>query len=150
MSHGKIASYDSSRGEASLRYRRADHVAWRRIDEEMVLVDLVAKEMIGLNAGGGEVWQLFETPRDEARIARQLAAVSADAVNAADVAAFVSELATLGLLVTTSEPSEAAAATVSPLSNSPQVLWREEVRQAAGTCAFLPGSSPLCNQAPFS
>ncbi len=133
-----------------MRYRRADHVAWRQIDDEMVLVDLVAKEMLGLNAAGGEVWEHFGIPRDAEQMAQALTA-SNDALSAAEVEGFVSQLVSLGLLVASAGPSEAGSLpVVSALPCSPQVLWREEVRQAAGTCAFLPGSSPLCNQAPFS
>ena len=134
-----------------MNYRRADHVAWRRIDTEMVLVDLVAKEMLGLDADGGEVWDLFDQARDGGGVALAVAGASAGAVDAVQVETFIDELVTLGLLVATSEPTKAVAlCDVPQLSAPPRVLWREEVRQAAGTCAFLPGSSPLCNQAPFS
>lgn len=147
-----------------MKYQRATHVAWRRIDDEVILVDLAAKDMVGLNLSGGELWRLFEQPRDGQVLARAIAERSDGALLDEDVIAFIADLVDGRLLIVASgpvavprggaseEPSGAADEDVEipRLREPPRLLWREAVRQAAGTCAFLPGSGPLCNQAPFS
>lgn len=136
-----------------MKLRRAEHIAWRQIDNEWILVDLAAKEMFGLDGAAAALWLAFESPQDTATLLASVASASQDAVEVEQLEAFVQQLVDAHLLVAFDKPVPVGDA-LEPLdlrlSSPPQILWREEVRQAAGTCAFLPGSGPLCNQAPFS
>lgn len=136
-----------------MKLRRADHIAWRQIDDELILVDLAAKEMFGLDEAAALLWRAFEGPQDVAALLASVVEASHGAVDAESLERFVQQLVDAHLLVVSEGPAPVADASKPlglALSAPPQVLWREAVRQAAGTCAFLPGSGPLCNQAPFS
>ena len=40
-------------------YRPADHVTYRRLDDEMVLVNLRTNRIFTLNASGTRIWELI-------------------------------------------------------------------------------------------
>ena len=135
-----------NRGHIEMMYRRADHTAWRNLGDETVLVDLAANEMYGLNPTAGYVWQALEGSVDLNELAARLENVTCEQLKS-----FCSELFGLGLLVEADPVSdEAESVPVPEESEPPALLWRESIRQAAATCAFLPAQNPLCVQAPFS
>ena len=125
------------------------------VGEEMVIINLDAKIMYGLNESGAFLWQRIETVSD----VDQLSALtkSSDGINPFDEAilqGFFEELEELKLLRRI-EPSDVVPSLpveVGQLEEltPPRILWSEEVRQIAATCAFLPAMNPLCNQVPFS
>lgn len=135
-----------------MKYRRADHIAWRQIDEELILVDLAAKEMYGFDLAAAALWHAFEQPFDGRELSSAVAQESSGQISPCDIESFLQRLVELHLLVAVEGPHAACGEALEPpsLTAPPQILWQEAVRQAAGTCAFLPGSGPLCNQAPFS
>ncbi len=140
-----------------MTYRRAEHTAWRDLGDETVVVDLTAHQMFGLNPTAGYLWQALDGTVSLERLAEELAAVGGR-VELADLERFCAELVELALLAAADPaPREEAAALPPPPEaaerqppTAPAILWREAIRQAAGTCAFLPTMSPLCNQVPFS
>jgi hypothetical protein len=80
---------------------RADDVAYREIDSEMVLVSASSSRIYSLTAVGGFVWQRADGSRTVASLADEVSAtfeVEADQA-AADVAAFVEDLRREGLFV---------------------------------------------------
>jgi hypothetical protein len=83
-----------------VRPQRNASVVFDTVDDKAVLVDPSGRELITLNRVGTLVWQLLDGSRDLADLSRAVAtdfpAVPADRV-AADVEAFVTELALLGL-----------------------------------------------------
>ena len=110
--------------------------------------------MYGLNPTAGYLWQASDGASSLERLAQHLAGEGAPAPELGALERFCAELEELGLLerVDGGPESEEAAELPSPPEavEAPEILWREEVRQAAGTCAFFPTKNPLCNQVPFS
>src|SRR4051812_30193920 len=43
-----------------MSFRRASHVAWRKIGDETVLIDLKTKKLYGLNPSGGFFWHALD------------------------------------------------------------------------------------------
>ncbi len=142
-------------------YQRSRHTAWRQIAGETVLLDLEKKKMYGLNPTTGFVWQSLETAADlDGMLAALAAGDATPALGRGDLEAFLAELLELGLvhegdaLEDRSEDrpkDRPETATELPEALEPPcILWREEVEQIAGTCAFLPAMNPLCTQVPFA
>ncbi len=116
----------------------ARHVAWRKIAEEFIVLDLSKRVMMGLNDSGGELWQQFSQARH----------VDMDLLKHSPSRAFVMEMKDRGLLVETETLGDLC---IWPKSDeSAAVSWQEAMQQVAGTCAFVPAQTPLCNQNPFS
>jgi hypothetical protein len=118
--------------------RRAEDVAWRRIDRETVVVHLSRHWMFALNESGGSLWEALAAPLEGDRLTRLLS----DPV----ATAFLADLAAEGLV----ESDGPLPAALAPPPNgddpaAPRIEWREEVRRFAGQCNFLPGESPFCN-----
>ncbi len=133
-------------------YRRSRQTAWRTIGDETVLLDLEKKQMYGLNPTAAFVWQTLDSmpDSDAALEALRRTGVSPE-LERDEIETFLEELLDLGLVVE-AEPGERPGADVEPPAEleAPKILWREEVEQIAGTCAFLPAMNPLCIQAPFA
>ncbi|MCL4838321.1 MAG: hypothetical protein KJ058_10200 [Thermoanaerobaculia bacterium] len=108
-------------------YRRAAHVAWRRIGDETVCVNLATKEMVGLDPAGGAVLERCAEPRSAGELL-SLFAPGAGAEPGA-LAAFCAELADLGLLVpladTSGDTAEKPGAEGAIPWGPPRVLWHE-------------------------
>lgn len=136
-----------------MRYLRSRDTAWRTVADETIVIDLEAKLMYGLNETAAFVWHSIETLPDLRQLARLIA--EGDEVSAADLEVlerFCAELEGLGLLRRAEDHEAGAPRPVEVRrpgdSSPPRILWREEVRRLAATCAFLPGMNPLCNQVP--
>jgi hypothetical protein len=113
-----------------MTYRRVRNVAWRRIGEDTLLVNLARRRMLAVNGAGGAVWE---------------ALARGAAVSPGEAVAFLADLEAEGVVerVATEEAADAV-----PLSGggAPAVVWREELNQLGGACAFHPGEGDLCNQ----
>ncbi len=135
-----------------MRYQRSPQTAWRTIADETVLLDLVKKQMYGLNPTAAFIWQNLEAT-DLGDLLRDLGASGeVTAFGREELDAFLAELLDRGLAREAAGPVEPAEAAVEPPAElePPRILWREEVEQIAGTCAFLPAMNPLCTQVPFA
>jgi hypothetical protein len=128
-----------------IRYRRADHIAWRRVGEETILVHLDRKRMLALNAAGGLVWEALAEPRDIVEIARVLLGPP-DEAGLRRVEAFLQELGREGVLggdPPAGAPPPGAAPDSTP--GAPAIAWREAITPfAAGTCGLHPGQGGPC------
>lgn len=134
-----------------MRYRRARQTAWRTIADEMVLLDLERKRMVGLNPTAAFVWQTLDEMADSEAMLRALAAGGRPAFGIRELDAFLEKLVALGL-AQRGEPEKREPAAFEPPEDlePPRILWQETVEQIAATCAFMPGQSELCNQVPFA
>ena len=133
---------DSESAKTSARFRRANHVAWRRIGSETVVLDLKGKRAFGLNEPGGMVWQaIADLPDGVSGVV---------ATSEPEAQAFLAELAGLGLVEAMPEETPASVATPAvALVDSPKVAWSDEIRSfGAGTCGFVPGGGGTCRGNP--
>lgn len=128
--------------------RRAAHTAWRRLGEETIVVDLTGRRILGLDPVGGWIWAQLD-----GRELSVIAGAIADLANApadprAVVDGFVSSLAQLGL-VEEGELLGPCPIYEAPTSYElPGVVWNEALQQAAASCGFITGQTPLCTQVP--
>ena len=79
----------------------ADRVTWRRVGDELVVLDLVASAYLSVNDTGAAVWELLDrgSPRVDL-VAALLEAFEVDEATAAsDVDEFIADLSGRGLLV---------------------------------------------------
>lgn len=123
--------------------KHAGHVAWRQVGEEFIVLDLKQRRMLGLSPGAAVLWQAFGQPR----CATSLIELQPEHWTSASLS-LLTELQELELLVTTSEELHPEPLPV--IDEEPEILWREGMQQVAGTCAFFPAQSNLCNQNPFN
>lgn len=142
-------------GRSNLAYQRNANTAWRTIAGETIVVQLFSKEFFGLNETGADVWNALDGSVSLGDLADRLR------IAPKDLAAFCAELAELELIEVVGDGAlapETAPAMAAPTSSGPQtdaaepprIVWREEIRQVAASCAFHPATNPVCNQAPFS
>ncbi len=140
-----------------MKYRRARQTAWRTIAGETVLLDLAGKRMYGLSPTAAFIWLALETGTDSDRLLRAIRRGRDADFGSREIETFLAELAARGLAEEVRDPvpedrdqrPEVAPEPPAELE-APAILWREEVEQIAGTCAFFPSTNPICNQAPFS
>jgi len=111
-----------------MRYQRVKNVAWRRIGDETVIVNLGRRRMLAVNEAGGAVWE---------------ALARGGAVAPGEAAPFLADLEAEGVVERLGD-EEGAAVTV---PGTPTVLWREELHHFGG-CGFVPDESELCNSNP--
>ena len=113
-----------------MRYQRIKNVAWRRVGEETVIVNLGRRRMLAVNEAGGSVWEA---------LARGASVLPGEA------ASFLEDLEAEGVVERLAE-EDGTAVPVSP-GGAPAVVWREELHHFGG-CSFLPGQGDLCDQNP--
>jgi len=129
--------------------RRAAHTAWRRLGEELVVIDLDANLVYGLDQPGGQVWELLGEGRGLGEIAAAIASEATEGEPLQAVERFLAELAAAGLVEGVSEPA-AAAPPADPASvSSPRILWRERVQRFGGSCGLRPGQGTPCGGKPL-
>jgi len=78
--------------------RRSDRTAWQNFDQELVILDVPTRILLGVNTVGGLVWDRLDGQRPLGEIARAIAdeyQQSADQV-LQDVLSFVQDLAKRG------------------------------------------------------
>ncbi len=124
-----------------MRTVHAPHVAWRKIGEEFVILDLAKKEMLGLNSPAGIIWSMFHEPCE---IESFLVFINEPLRKA--TRHFFDNLIQRGLLIETDK--QAILGPYPTIIEEPEITWQETMQQVAGTCASLPAQNPLCNQVP--
>lgn len=130
---------------SSLVYERANHVAWRCLGEETIVVDLRANTIVALNASGGLIWAALSEPLALENL------VELTASEAGAVEFFLVDMVRRGLLAPVAGRGVAASAPpgVGAGSGPPAVIWTEKLHSfAAASCAQLPDQSDICNQVP--
>lgn len=144
-----------------MKYRRSRQAAWRTIADETVVLDLERKRMYGLNPAAACIWQALGRDEGPGDLLRAIAGEGEPPFGEREITTFLNELVSLELVEEQPLPIEGgderagsieASSNFGPLDElePPGILWREDVEQIAGTCAFLPAQNPLCTQAPFS
>ncbi|MBI4396145.1 MAG: PqqD family protein [Elusimicrobia bacterium] len=86
--------------------RYAKHVAWRKIDCEIVILDLEARQYFSLNGTASQVWELIGKGLSEEVIAEELADAYHQDVSAVrrDVTALIKRLKAENLVSSESDP----------------------------------------------
>jgi hypothetical protein len=115
-----------------MRYQRVKDVAWRRMGEETVIVNLARRRMLAVNEAGGAVWD---------------ALAEGASVLPGEAAPFLADLEAEGI-VERLGVDEAGAAVAVPPGWAPTVVWREELNHFGGACALLPAQGGPCSQNP--
>jgi hypothetical protein len=79
---------------------RTDDLAWREIDDEVILLDLRSAEYLRLNESGSLLWMLLQPGRTAGQLAESLAERFdlSDEQAVTDVAGFLESCGTKGLL----------------------------------------------------
>lgn len=150
-----VSSVRGFEGPYNVVYRRSSNTAWRTIVGETIVVHLDAKEFFGLNETAADVWNALDGAADTGALSSRFG------IPPKDVEAFFVELRGVGLVDLVEDDtasSEVARDTETPIAGGmrtegvdpPRIVWREEIRQVAATCAFLPGQNPLCVQVPMT
>jgi len=117
-----------------MAYRRADHVAWRALGEETVVVDLRSNWMYGLNETGGRVWEALEESVEPETLAASLGLSGSELERALmAIEDFLAELCSADLVeaIGTSQPTSRESARVGEASVTfvpPAILFSEEIR----------------------
>jgi hypothetical protein len=135
--------------------RRANHVAWRRVGEETVLVHLKDKKIYVLNSSGGFFWHRLDGQLGARDLLATLAVDEPIPDNApSHLESFLADLEAADLVVTGDRPNDTfpknATSPDYPLPGfvPPELVWQEEIRNFGASCAFLPAGGPPCDSAP--
>jgi hypothetical protein len=135
--------------------RRANHVAWRRVGEETVLVHLKDKKIYVLNSSGGFFWHRLDGERGASELVATLdieEPIPDDA--SSHLESFLADLEAADLVATDDGANESRSRTDVapnyPLPGfvPPELVWQEEIRNFGASCAFLPAGGPPCDSAP--
>ena len=129
---------------------RAAHTAWRRLGDEVVVINLDVSMIYGLDDRGGRLWESIGDGCDVASLAAVLVGEAENGDGLGAVTRFLAELAAAGLVSggpTLSGPGRTPKAANS--SNvSPRILWREKVQRFGGNCGLRAGQSSTCTARP--
>ena len=80
--------------ETKETFKAAPNVAWRKIENEVIILDLETSDYFSLNEVGTRIWELLQEGKDEDSVAEVIEAeYEIDKKNAKkDVAAFLKQL----------------------------------------------------------
>lgn len=129
---------------------RSAHTAWRRLGDEVVVIDLDASMVYGLDDRGGRVWESIGDGCDVASLAAVLVGECKNGDGLGAVARFLAELAEAGLVSFEMALVKDGARPAAPASAqaSPRILWRERVQRFGGTCGLRPAQGTPCGGKP--
>ncbi len=123
-----------------MRVRRSQKVAWRRLGDEMIVVNLARSEVVALNDSGGLVWEsLCDSPGTDSHAASDLSDTPSEGCGN-PVASFVEELIHLGLVETCdAEGGMMVASRLERMAgDQPRVLWKEPMQSVVQQVASPP------------
>ena len=135
-----------------MTYRRANHLAWRALGEETLVVDLRANRMFGLNETGGLVWQALEESGEPAYLAASLGLSGGEIERALMlIEAFLAELHSADLVeaTATSEPPSRHSVQIQVVDGTfvpPAIVFREEIRNFGQSTSQICFGDPSCDQ----
>jgi len=118
--------------EPAQHFCAVPHLARRRIEDQVVVLDLRSSRIYGLNPSGGEVLEALQNPLTVGQIAERFIAAETEAPSVpGELSQFIESLAALGLVDRCPPPLEVTRlASVSDLATpwtTPGLLWQEEV-----------------------
>jgi len=135
-----------------MAYRRADHVAWRALGEETVVVDLRSNRMYGLNETGGLVWEALEENDEPVALAASLGLSGRELEQAQMlIERFLAELHSADLVepIATSESTSRHSAPVERVDGPfvpPALVFSEEIRNFGQSTSQICFGDPSCDQ----
>jgi len=108
------------------------HLARRRIEDEVIVLDLHRSRIYGMNPSAGAVLEALQRPQTVPQIAAHITpAGTAESTVCGELERFVAELAALGLIARCPTVAEAEATAPAPAIAAawtpPALLWQEEV-----------------------
>ncbi len=134
-----------------MKVERTQGLAWRKIGDEMVVINLAGHRIFGLDSLGGRIWEALEEPQEITDLAAIAVADAPEGLNVSEaVRRYIADLAHEGLVQIAGErlePIDEDNVIEFPL---PKIEWREGLQRFAGACAFHPGQALLCDQQPFN
>ena len=139
-----------SAGVGKAEVQRSAHTAWRRLGDEVVVIDLDTSMVYGLDDRGGRVWESIGEGCDVASLAAVLVGEAANGDGLGAVERFLAELAEAGLVSGEIGPTGIVGTPAAPgaAGASPRILWRERVQRFGGTCGLRPAQGTPCGGKP--
>ena len=110
-------------------FRRAEHLAWRRVVDETVVLDLESRRVFGLAAEAAALLAALAAPRNLTELVRQLAADEDEATAGARLSRSLAELCAEGLVVAEGAAALACAGSRAGDAAEPAVLWQEQLEE---------------------
>ena len=128
-----------------MSYRRTRHLAWRKILEETVVIDLKSRQALAVNDSGAWILDALDRPRTSAALARGLSAAAATGSD--DVERFLEQLVRGGLAEPSSDVSDATELPPPPVpGEAPRILWQEPLEAVVHASPSMNIGEPTCNQ----
>ncbi|QKK02957.1 MAG: hypothetical protein HND55_10060 [Pseudomonadota bacterium] len=135
---------------------RNPQLAWREIGDETVVIDLDANWMYGLSPSAGYLLRQMDDCALDPQHLLGTPGGTLDHERHSAWTVFIDELIECGLLVAADlgqvRPLDAAQRSALQewiaTASSPQLLWREEIRNFGQSGAFCPGQSAACDANP--
>jgi len=123
-------------------YRRAPNLAWRKVVDDTIVVDLEKRHVVGLNDAGAWVLEALEQPRSSAELAEALAT---DAVTTGD---FLTSLTEAGVIeAVAAGPGESSLPVIDTARfAAPRVLWRETLEAVVHVSPSMDVGELGCDQ----
>jgi len=122
-----------------MQLRRSEGLAWRKLGDETIIINLRKRMMYGLNSEAGAIWDAMDSGVEIETVLSS---------GAESVEGFVRDLVAEGLA---NGPVNLPGRRRPGVSDSgPRVMWKEEVQQFAGGCGFQAGQGGICDNAPLS
>lgn len=139
--------------EVWMVYRRTDHVAWRTLGNETVVVDLSANRMYGLNESGGRVWEALGEEADPESLVGRLGLTGEDIErNLLPIRDFLTELSAAGLVEAESDTAVEDGMDSAPRREegrdpaAPKIVFSEEIRNFGQSTNMICFQDPKCDQ----
>lgn len=130
-----------------MKVGRTQGLAWRKVGDEMIVVNLAKHRIFGLTGTAGQIWEALSGPQDIETLRAIVAEGDPKGTNVIDaVDRFVADMAREGLVDIDGELPEIKNG--DKVVEFPRIEWREELQQFAGMCHLVPGQSHQCNQHP--
>ncbi|MBZ0112428.1 MAG: PqqD family protein [Thermoanaerobaculia bacterium] len=138
-------------------WRRAEHIAWRPMGEETVLVDLRTKAFYGLDSLAGHLWHLLDGRSSSVDLAARVEKVAGDQKGRAEaIEDLLNKLEEREIVVTSAPTGPVPVVPVPELPVEacfpPKLVWEEALKavaQPGGSCGFMPGQGDQCVGFPF-
>jgi len=102
-------------------YRRAPNLAWRKVVDDTIVVDLEKRHVVGLNDAGAWVLEALEQPRSPVELA---AALAIDTIATGN---FLTSLTEAGIVEPVAAgPGQSSLPVLDAVGfAAPRILWRE-------------------------
>ncbi len=135
-----------------MKFRRRSDVAWRRIEEEYVVVNLKKRQMTALNESGGRIFEILKSPQSPEEVVDALCGQAPNhGGNVQAVEQFLRQLegAELVEMVDPASPSiRLDLANLRVPFHIPEITWKGDMTVFGASCAPVPIGGPPCDPQP--